>query len=45
MRGQIFNLYHMEDGEGLWKSGFNSRTIKNTIKPLDCIQCSKIRVL
>ena len=38
-------MYHMEDGKGLQKSGFNSLAIKNTIKPLDCIQCSKIGVL
>ena len=45
MRGQIFNLYHVEDGEGVSKSGFNSLSIKNTIEPLDCIQYSKIGVL
>ena len=32
MRGQIFNLYHVEDGEGVSKSGFNSLSIKNTIE-------------
>ena len=45
MRGQIFNLYHMEDGEGVQKSGFNSRATKIQSSLLIVSKCSKFGVL